>query len=290
MQIAFFGLGNMGFPIAANLVKNGHTVTSAVHKSQERASRFQALGGHIAASPAEAVQNAELIFTIVPNDQALRELLLDPAMLEAVPSGSVIIEMTSSSPQAVEDVAQAYAARGVDTLDAPVSGGVTGAENATMSMLCAGKPHVLERVRPVLSGIAGKLCYVSDRPGQGKIIKSLNNLLSAVGRAALGEAWRIAEAHGVNPDAFYEAVTASSGDSAALRATFPRIQSQDFQASFTVALMRKDLGLALALAGDMNLPISETTLEYYRMAAPYDDEDSAAVTKVHFPDHTGDAR
>jgi len=285
MKIAFFGLGNMGFPIAANLLKNGHTVVSAVHRSQETAQRFQALGGQIAPSQADAVKDAELIFTIVPNDQALLELLLDEAMLSAIPSGSVIIEMTSASAKAVQAVAEAYAPRNVSVLDAPVSGGVPGAVKGTMSMLCAGDAAVLERVMPVLNGISGTQCYVGAQPGQGKIIKSLNNLLNAIGKAAVGEAWRMAEAHGVNPDAFFEAVSASSGDSVALRQTFPRIQSNDFQASFTIALMRKDLGLALDLANQMNLPLSEAALEYYRQAAPFDHEDSSAVIKVRFPDH-----
>ena len=285
MNIAFFGLGNMGFPIAANLLKNGHTVTSAIHRSKETALRFQELGGIIAPSPIEAVKDVELIFTIVPDDRALTELLLDKSMLAAISVGSVIVEMTSASAKAVQEVADAYAARGVALLDAPVSGGVKGAANATMSMLCAGEDAVFQRVKPVLEGIAGKLCYVGAQPGQGKIIKSLNNLLSAVNKTAVGEAWRMAEAHGVNPDAFFEAVSASSGDSAALRAAFPRIISGNYTPGVTVALMRKDLQLAMSLADSMTLPLGEATLEYYRQAAPFDQEDSTAVAKVRFPDH-----
>ena len=285
MNIAFFGLGNMGFPIAANLLKNGHTVTSAIHRSKETALRFQELGGIIAPSPIEAVKDVELIFTIVPDDRALTELLLDKSMLAAISVGSVIVEMTSASAKAVQEVADAYAARGVALLDAPVSGGVKGAANATMSMLCAGEDAVFQRVKPVLEGIAGKLCYVGAQPGQGKIIKSLNNLLSAVNKTAVGEAWRMAEAHGVNPDAFFEAVSASSGDSAALRAAFPRIISGNYTPGLTVALMRKDLQLAMSLADSMTLPLGEATLEYYRQAAPFDQEDSTAVAKVRFPDH-----
>ena len=120
MNIAFFGLGNMGFPIAANLLKHGHAVTSAVHRSRDAVLRLEALGGTISASPAAAVANAEAIFTIVPDDFALRALLLDSTMLAAIPAGSVIVEMTSASAEAVKEVAEAYAARGVALLDAPV--------------------------------------------------------------------------------------------------------------------------------------------------------------------------
>lgn len=288
MKIAFFGLGNMGFPIAANLLRHGHAVTTAVHRSPDSARRLEALGAHTASTPAEAVKDAELIFTIVPNDQALKGLLLDEAMLAALPSGSVIVEMTSASAEAVGEVAAACAARGVALLDAPVSGGVKGAESGTMSMLCAGDRAVFDRVTPVLRDIAGKLCYVGARPGQGKIIKSLNNLLSAINKTAVGEVWRIAEANGVDPDAFYDAITASSGDSFALRAVFHRILSDDYAPGFTVALMRKDLELALGLKEDMTLPLSEAVLDYYRAAVPFDREDSSAVAKVRYPDHAGD--
>lgn len=287
MNIAFFGLGNMGYPIAANLLKHGHAVTTAIHRSRDAALRLEALGGIVAPSPKAAVENAELVFTIVPNDQALEELLLNEAMLAAVPTGSVIVEMTSASADAVKAVAEAYASKGVALLDAPVSGGVKGAASGTMSMLCAGGPEVFQRVKPVLEDIAGKLCYVGAEPGQGKIIKSLNNLLNAVNKAAVGEAWRMAEAHGVDPNAFFDAVSASSGDSLALRTTFPRIQAGDYVPGFTVALMRKDLELALGLERDMTLPLAEATLDYFRAAAPFDQEDNTAVVKVRFPDRTG---
>lgn len=282
MKIAFFGLGNMGFPIARNLIASGHTVISAIHSNSERGAALIAAGGQIAASPAEAAADAELIFSIVPNDTALEELFLNEAMMRAIPAGSTIVEMTSSSAAAVRRVAQAYAPLGVSLLDAPVSGGVKGAANGTMSMICAGEPAVFDRLEPVLSSISGSRCYVGAEPGLGKMIKSLNNLLSAVNKTAVGEVWRIAAANGIAPEAFYEAISTSSGNSAALRASFPKIRDNDYSAGFTVALMRKDLELAMGLAQDMRLPLAETTLEYYRRAAVFDQEDSTAVAKIRF--------
>ena len=285
MRIAFFGLGNMGFPIAANLLKHGHTVITAVHRSPDSALRLQALGGMIADSPAKAVEGAELIFTIVPEDTALLDLLLSPTLAEAIAPGTTLIDMTSASPKAIQTVADFYEPRGVAVLDAPVSGGVAGAKAGTMTMLCAGKREILDRVTPVLEHISGTRCYIGSQPGQGKIVKSLNNLLNAVNKAAVGEAWQMAEAHGIDPTAFSEAVSASSGASYAFRSTFPRIQSGDYTPAFTVALMRKDVGLALNLAEGKHLPLSETTLQYYELARPFDGEDSSAVTKVRFPTH-----
>ena len=120
MRIAFFSLGNMGFPIAENLLKSGFSVTTATHRNPEPTLRLQALGGRIAPSPAEAVKDAEFIFTIVPEDSALLELLLDPELADAVAPGTVIVDMTSASPKAVQTVAEFYAPRGVAVLDAPI--------------------------------------------------------------------------------------------------------------------------------------------------------------------------
>lgn len=284
MQIAFFGLGNMGFPIAANLLKGGFSVVTAVHRNPEPALRLQALGAAVASSAVEAVRGADLIFTIVPEDQALLKLLLDPAMAEAIAPGSLIVDMTSASAGAIKTVAEFYEARGVDVLDAPVSGGVKGATAGTMSMLCAGKQAVFQRALPVLEHISGKRCYVGEEPGQGKVVKSLNNLLNAINKTAVGEAWQMAEAYGIDPMAFEEAISASSGDSYAFRATFPRIRENDFSPAFTVALMRKDVGLAMDLAGGRHLPLGEATLKYYQLASEFDREDSSAVTKVRFPE------
>lgn len=283
MRIAFFGLGNMGFPIAANLLKHGHTVITAVHRNPEPALRLQDLGGQIAASPADAVRDAEYLFTIVPEDSALLELLLAPELVEAIPAGAAIVDMTSASPQAIQTVADFYLPRGIGVLDAPVSGGVTGATAGTMSMLCAGDEALFRQVEPLLECISGKRCYIGSQPGQGKIVKSLNNLLNAVNKAAVGEAWQMAEAHGIDPAAFEEAISASSGDSYAFRTTFPRIRSGNYTPAFTVKLMRKDVGLAMALAGEKQLPLGETTLKYYQLAEEFDSEDSSAVTKVRFP-------
>ena len=282
MNIAFFGLGNMGFPIAQNLLRVGHSVTIAVHRDPVPARKLAALDAVVASSASEAVRGAELIFSIVPNDQSLKTLLLDESMLAAVPEGSVIVEMTSSSAEAVQAVATAYARKGVSLLDAPVSGGVAGAANATMSMLCAGDPAIYERVLPVLKQISKTQCYVGAQPGQGKVVKSLNNLLSAINKAAVGEAWQMARANGVDSAAFFDAISASSGDSAALRAAFPHIRDGNYAAGFTVALMRKDLEIAMALTDGQTLPLAETVLEYYRRAAPFDQEDSSAVAKVRF--------
>ena len=282
MQIAFFGLGNMGSPIAANLIKSGYNVTITVHHNPAPAERLIKLGAHLAETPALAVADADVIFTIVPNDTALLNLLT-PELLKVVKPGATIIEMTSASGDAVCQVAKRCRKYGLNLLDAPVSGGVSGATKGTMSILCAGDKAILEKVRPLLDCISGKVCYLGEQIGQAKIVKSLNNLLSAINKTAVTEAYKIAMKKKVSPQVFYDAISVSSGNSAAFGAVVPRLRAKDFSTGFSVALMRKDLELALALKpADLNLPLSETVLEYYKQAAPFDQEDSSAVAKVNF--------
>lgn len=282
MTIAFFGLGNMGFPIAANLLKAGHSVRSFVHKNADAPRRLQALGGSILPTAEEALQGADMIFTIVPNDDALRGLLCCPAMLQAAKPGAVLVEMTSASAQAVQEISAYYAPKGIQVLDAPVSGGVAGATAGTMTMICSGEKAAFDAALPVLECISQNRFYIGERLGDAKKLKSINNLMSAANMAMMGEGWKLAKANGISADDFYRVVCASSGCSSSFKNGFPKVAADELNAKFTVALMRKDIGLAMQLADGQQLPLSQTTYEYYKQAVPYDDLDQAAVAKVDF--------
>ncbi len=149
-KVAFFGLGNMGLPIALNLAKAGLIVKTAVHRSGSGAKQLEAAGGIIAANNVEAVSDAEVVFTIVPNDAAVEELLLNPEMIAAIKPGTIIVEMTSCSANAVQKVARAYAEKQVQVVDAPVTGGVKGAAAATMTMIVGCTDEAFDRVKHLL--------------------------------------------------------------------------------------------------------------------------------------------
>jgi len=281
MNIAYFGLGNMGFPIAANLLKASYTVKSAAHRSKERLEKFAALGGIACASNEEAVRDADIIFTIVPHDAALRELMLAPAMMDAVKEGAVIIDMTSASAQIVQELADAYAAKGVGVLDAPVSGGVKGAAAATITMMCAGERAVFDKVLPVLKSISKTQFYCGEKPGLGKMIKSLNNLMAAATLALTGEVVKIVKKNGIDPETFYDVVCTSSGCSVSFSNKFKQIVDEDFAPRFAAALMKKDVGLAMQLAEGLDVPMAQLTQAYFDAAAEQlPDEDYAAVYKI----------
>lgn len=280
MEITFLGLGNMGLPVALNLVKAGHHVKSAVYKRPDGPEALKAAGGEIFSDVPSALKGSELIFTILPDDVALLSAMLEPAVLAAVEPGAVLVDMTSCSAQAVSQVAEAYAAKGVAVIDAPVSGGVPSARNAAMTLMCCGDKAAFEKVEPVLHQIGKQIFYLGEKVGTGKMVKSLNNLLCAVNKVALGEAIKIVKANGIDPKAFYDVVCVSSGTSKQFENTFFQVYNEDFTTKFALKLMRKDVDLALGLAEELDVPLSALVLERYRQAAAYDEEDSSAVAKL----------
>jgi len=279
-KVAFFGLGNMGLPIALNLVKAGYNVTTAIHHSDKGPLALEKAGGKIAGSKTDAVKDAELIFTIVSNDVSLRGLLLDKEMIDAIPAGSVIIEMTSASPQAVQDVASAYEKKGVFVIDAPVSGGTKKAADATMTIMCGGNRDAFDRILPDLE-VTGKNILYLGAVGAGKMVKSVNNLLASIHKIAVAESVKIIEKNGIDPEVFYSTVVQSSGNSFQFQRDFYKYLKRDYTPTFTLGLMKKDLGLALALADDIYTPMSKLTLDMFEKASEqYSEEDTTAIIRV----------
>lgn len=279
MKTAFFGLGNMGLPIALNLLKNGHEVRSFIHRSTEGPEALKAAGGIISYTAVEAVKDADIIFTIVPDDDALMKLMLDEKMTASVKDGSMIIEMTSCSPEAVIKLADEYRKRNVAVLDAPVSGGVKAAKNASMTMMCAGNKEVFDRAKPILSQIGKKLFYVGGL-GNGKMVKSLNNLLAAINAIGICEVANTVKKQRIDPDVFEAVVMESSGGSTQFKNNFKRIINEDYSPNFAMELMRKDVGLASMLEEGIYTPLSDMALEILKEGAVYDGENYTAVAKL----------
>ena len=280
MKIAYFGLGKMGLPPALLLLKAGYDVHTAIHYNTHGPEQLRCKGGIIDRTVADAVKNAKIIFTIVPDDTALIDLVLQESFMQALCPGAILVDMTSCSAKAIRSVEAAVRPMGVHVLDAPVSGGVKAAQNGTMTMMCAGEQSTFEEVKMALQVIGGNIFYVGTSVGDGKKIKSINNLLSAIGKTAVGEIARIVEEQHLNPDVVFDVISHSSGNSVAFQTAWPVIQTGDYKATFTVAHMRKDVNLAQGLAGDLVLPLTEATAKYFEAARIYDKEDNCAVAKV----------
>lgn len=264
---AFFGLGRMGLPMARRLAAAGYPLRTAVHKNPAPAEELRSLGAAVSASPGEAAAGADIVITILPADREIEGLLLSPEVFGAVKPGAVIIEMSTGSPGCAKTVAGRYAARGVRFFDAPVSGGVKGAADGTLTVIGGGSPEVLEEIRPVLEKMAARIFLVGD-VGAGKAVKSINQIMVSANTMIAAEAVSYARRLGIDPARMLEVVSASTGASAALSAKFDKLVNADYTPGFTLALMKKDLKIALSEAGDLPLPVANLVYQLLLMAGP----------------------
>jgi 3-hydroxyisobutyrate dehydrogenase len=254
-RVAFIGLGTMGLPMARNLVAAGHEVVGC----DLDASRAEAFGALIAATPAEAAERAEFAILSLPSVEAVERVA------DELPRGVLLVDMSTGPPALARRLGDAFEA----ALDAPVSGGPRGAESATLTIMVGGRPEVFERAAPLLRSL-GRLVLVGG-PGAGQAAKLCNNLIAGVTMAAIAEACAIADREGIRPSTLYELLTSSTGDSRVLRTRFPlpgvdpaHPASIDYEPLFMLDLIAKDLELALELAG--HAPVAAAALAAYRHA------------------------
>lgn len=281
MRIGFVGAGLMGGPMVRNLLDAGHDVVVASRDPE----RLAGTGWTVVASPAEAARDADVVCSIVPDSPDVTAAVR--GALETAPQGSVVVEMSTHSPEVARELAAEAAVRGVAYLDAPVSGGPTGATAGTLAIWVGGSQEALERARPVLDvlGDSAKIRHCGD-VGAGLVVKLANNFLGAVCAAASAEALAMAAAEGVEPELVIDAVMQGSGANWQLGNLFPgKVLRGDFDPGFKLAHMVKDVRTARALAealdveqpvGDVALGRLVTALERYG-----DDVDYGSVTRLN---------
>lgn len=283
MRIAFFGLGNMGVPMAKNLLKAGFPVTSYVYAGlTEGPNAIRALGAEIVETVEEVVANADVIISSVPADQAVKDIYLNPSVHDSVKEGAIIIEMTSCRANTVKEVQDYYEDKNVKVIDAPVTGAKIGAETGNLTIIGAGDPQAFEKVQPIFDVLAKKV-YNLGPVGNGKLVKAMTNLLGAINLAAVGEIYRMAKAEGLNMDAFVEVVKDSAGGSTQFDRNFMKMVEETYEPTFTLSLLRKDMGIALDMAEDfdgLSMPLAQFAYRLYQSGIAYDQEDCSAIAKV----------
>lgn len=274
MRIGFVGAGLMGAPMVRRLIDAGHDVVV----SSRTPERLADTGWRVVASPAEAARGAEVVCSIVPDSPEVAAVVR--SALETIPRGAVILEMSTHSPDVARELAAEAAGKGVDFLDAPVSGGPTGAAAGTLAIWVGGSADAMDRARPVLTilGDEGKLAHCGE-VGAGLVVKLANNYLGAVCAAASAEALAMAQAAGLSPEFVAAAVMQGSGANWQLGHLFPnKVLKGDFAAGFKMAHMVKDVRtereVANALAvdqpvGEAALTRLEAAMERYGVDADY---------------------
>lgn len=259
MRIGFIGVGNMGGPMARNLAQGNHAVC-AYDLDAERLAAAGAAGAVVADSALDAATGADVVITMLPASEHVRRLYLDDGLLAAIASPAVAIDCSTIAPATARAVAAQAAERGIEMLDAPVSGGTAGAERGTLTFMVGGAAATLERVRPVFERMGANIFH-AGAAGAGQTAKMCNNLLLAAQMTATAEALALGVANGLDAATLSEIMRKSSGGNWPLNVYNPWPGVMDgapagrgYRGGFAVDLMIKDLNLALDAAADAGVP------------------------------------
>ncbi len=272
-RIAFIGLGNMGAPMARNLMKAGH-ILAVFDLVKPAVEALAQAGARPASSAADCAKGTEVVVSMLPASKHVEALYLgEGALLSAIESGALVIDCSTIAPQSAQAVAKAAAARGLAMLDAPVSGGTVGAAAATLTFIVGGEAAALERARPLLSAM-GKNIFHAGSAGAGQVAKICNNMMLGIQMAGLAEALALGAASGLDPKVLSDIMSKSSGRNWALEVynPWPGVMenvpaARGYAGGFGVDLMLKDLGLAAeaALATRSSIPLGELARNLYSL-------------------------
>jgi len=289
-KIGFIGLGNMGLPMAKNLVAAGHAVTGfdLAAASLEAAA---AAGIATAGGAAEAARGAEIIVSMLPAGQHVRGVYTgDGGVIAAAEPGALVIDSSTIDVAAAREVAQAAAAAGLEMLDAPVSGGIAGAEAGTLTFMVGGSDQAFERAKPVLE-VMGKNVIHAGGPGNGQAAKVCNNMILGISMIALSEAFTLAEALGLGHRKLFEISSKASGSCWAMLNHLPvpgivetSAANRDYKPGFSAAMMHKDLKLSQAAADQAGVatPLGAEAAALYTLFvnSGNEDLDYSAIVKL----------
>jgi 2-hydroxy-3-oxopropionate reductase len=252
--VAFIGLGIMGAPMAGNLVKAGFDVIG-YNRSPEPIQRLAQQGGRGASSLAEAVRDADVVVTMVPDSPDVEAVTIgEDGFYGVVKPGTLHVDMSSIRPDVSKRVAEAGRERGVRVLDAPVSGGEQGAIDATLSIMVGGSPEDFAEARPVLEAVGKTVVHVGPA-GSGQTVKAANQLIVAVNIQALAEAVVFLEAYGVDTEAALEVLGGGLAGSKVLDQKKTKMLSRSFEPGFRLQLHHKDLGIVQSAAREAGVVI-----------------------------------
>jgi 3-hydroxyisobutyrate dehydrogenase len=268
-RVAFLGLGAIGTPMARHLVRD--TIDLAVwNRTASRAEAFGDVSGATVANTLEdAVRDRDVVIACLSTSRDVEALLLGPdGALEFMRAGSIFVDCTSGDPATSQRLARVLETRGIGFIDAPVSGGVAGAEKGALTVMVGGRADLLDHVRPILSCFGSRIVHCGDI-GAGDAVKAVNNALLAMHLWGTAEGLVALEKAGVRSEVALEVINASSGRSNASMNLFPeRVLTRAFPRTFRLALLDKDVGIAAEFARDQKVvsPLLQLTAELFRQA------------------------
>lgn len=283
MKVGFIGLGIMGNPMALNLINAGHQLW--VHGRRPETMRPLSEAGATACNtPRDVAANADVIFVMVSDTPDVEQVVLgDNGVVHGAKPGSVVVDMSTISPTATKSMADELRARGVEMLDAPVSGGDVGAINGTLSIMVGGKPEVFARVKPLFEAMGKNIVHVGEN-GAGQVAKACNQIVVGVTIQAVAEALTFARRNGVDAAKVRDALMGGFAGSKILEVHGKRMLDHEFKPGFKTKLHQKDLNIVMQTARELGLALPGAALVMQNLNALMgtgDGEiDSAAIVKV----------
>lgn len=277
LRVGFIGIGNMGWPMARNILKAGNNVLETGHKlhvfdlDRKRLAKFtKEEEGSLAVAEASVVAKASnVIVTMLPTGPIVRAVVEEMLANNALAAGTIIIDMSSSEPTGTRDLAALLAQSGVTLIDAPVSGGMNGAQAGTLTLMIGGDDDAaIERVTPVLQTMGAKL-FRTGASGSGDVMKALNNYLAAANFRAVSEAVSMGQKFGLDPALIIDIVNVSTGRSFATEGAFKsQVLTEKYGAGFALGLLTKDVKIASDLAGELGVmaPLCAVTFNAFATA------------------------
>jgi 2-hydroxy-3-oxopropionate reductase len=257
MKIGFVGLGIMGKPMAKNLLAAGHELT-VFDINDSPMQELAGLGAKAGTSPKDVASQCGLVITMLPNSPHVKEAVLgENGVIRGARTGDVLVDMSSIAPRAAQEIAAELGKKGIEMLDAPVSGGEPKAIDGTLAIMAGGRQEVFEEVKPVLlkMGASAVLC---GGIGAGNVVKLANQIIVALNIAAMSEAFVLAAKAAVDPEAVFSAIKGGLAGSAVLNAKAPMVLAGNYKPGFRIELHIKDLQNALDTAHELGVPIPLT--------------------------------
>lgn len=257
MKIGFVGLGIMGKPMAKNLVKAGYQLLVNDY-NKAAVEELSALGAEVCSSNKEIAEKSDVVITMLPNSPHVKEVALgEGGLIEGAHAGLTLIDMSSIAPLASREICEKLAEKGIEMLDAPVSGGEPKAIDGTISVMVGGKQELFDKYYNVLKAMAGSVVRVGEI-GAGNIAKLCNQTIVAINIAAMSEALVLAQKAGVNPELVYNAIRGGLAGSTVLDAKAPLVMDRKFDPGFRINLHIKDLNNVLETSHGVGVPLPLT--------------------------------
>lgn len=265
MKVGFIGLGIMGKPMSKNLLKAGYELV--VLDTSKNGSELAAAGAKTASTAKALAEQVDVIITMLPNSPQVNEVVLGPnGVIEGAKSGSVVIDMSSIAPLTSQEIGRKLAEKGIEMLDAPVSGGEPKAIAGTLSVMVGGKKEVFDQCYDVLKAMAASVIRTGDI-GAGNVTKLANQIVVAINIAAMSEAFVLASKAGVQPELVYQAIRGGLAGSTVLDAKAPLVMDRNFDPGFRINLHIKDLSNVLETSHEVGVPLPLTAAVMEMMQA-----------------------